>query len=32
LHKYIFGDESHLATYKDETELIDEDEDAKFER
>ena len=32
LHKYIFGDESHLVTYKDETELIDEDEDAKLER
>ena len=32
LHKYIFGDESHLVSYKDDTELIDEDEDAKLER
>ena len=32
LQKYIFGDESHLVSYKDDTELIDEDEDAKLER
>lgn len=31
-HKLIFGDESDLIAFKDETELIDEDEDAKNER
>mmetsp|Transcript_5690 Transcript_5690/g.9778 ORF Transcript_5690/g.9778 Transcript_5690/m.9778 type:complete len:216 (+) Transcript_5690:1429-2076(+) len=32
LHKLVFGDESHLAEFRDETELIEEDGDAKNER
>jgi hypothetical protein len=32
VHKFIFGDEEHLASYKDENELADEDEDCKAER
>ena len=31
-HKLIFGDESDLIAFKDDSELIDEDEDAKNER
>lgn len=31
-HKLIFGDESDLIAFKDDTELIDEDDDAKNER
>lgn len=32
LHKKIFGDENALVGFKDETELVDEDQDAKEER
>jgi hypothetical protein len=32
LQKYIFGDEEHLQAYKDDNELLDEDEDCKAER
>lgn len=32
LYKRIFGDDSHLVAYKDDDELLDEDEDAKAER
>ena len=32
VHKLIFGDEEHLQAYKDDDELVNEDEDCKAER
>ena len=32
LHKQMFGDDKHLKIFKDETELLDEDQDVRTER
>lgn len=32
LHKQIYGDDSHLISFRDDNELLDEDADAKGER